>query len=67
MSTKAVRVKIPVLERNEAMLEAEKLLKELIEEDPRLKAAHERVQPNSVADEEIGENAVQIYRQRLRE
>jgi hypothetical protein len=66
MSRKTVRLKIP-LERNEAVLEAGKLLKELIEEDPRLKAAHERVQPNSVADEEIGENAVQIYRQRLRE
>ena len=66
MSRKTVRLKIP-LERNVAVLEADKLLKELIEEDPRLKAAHERVQPNSAADEEIGENAVQIYRQRLRE
>lgn len=56
-------------EKNEALLEAEKLLEELIAEDPRLRVARKqaRYSDNGNGEHGIGEDTVQIYRQRLRE
>jgi hypothetical protein len=67
MTKKAGSAKTEHMETNEALLEAEKLLEELIAEDPRLRVARKQASRAGVSEDEISEEAVQIYRQRLRE
>lgn len=51
-----------------ALLQAEQLLvDELIAEDPRLRAAYKQARYSGNGEDGIGENTLQIYRQRLRE
>lgn len=67
MAKTEASAKTQQVEKNEAAVEAEKLLTELIAEDPRLKVAREQARYTSNGGNGISEETIQIYRQRLRE
>ena len=67
MAKTVASAKTQQAEKNEATVEAEKLLTEMIAEDPRLKVAREQARYASNGGNGIGEETIQIYRQRLRE
>ncbi len=66
--TKRTTSKTQAHEKALALLKAEQsLVDQLIAEDPRLKAASKQARYSASGDDGIGEDTVQIYRQRLRE
>lgn len=65
MERKTTPAKARQAEKNEALVEAEQLLEELIAEDPRLRAARKQARDSGNGENGIGKDTVQIYRQRL--
>lgn len=51
----------------EALQAAELLVNELIEEDPRLKMMRKQSEFSGISEDDVSDESVQIYRQRLRE
>ena len=65
MSSRATKSQEDRRDLSEALREADKVLSELIAEDPKLGMAKNEAQRSGVASEDFGESAARTYRQLL--
>lgn len=67
MANKKILGKLLSKEKGELLVEVNKLLEVLLDEDPKLRAARKQAHELEKSDNGIAEKSVQIYRQRLQE